>query len=93
MEYNFCNGYTACETKISKDKGELFKKNDWDEYILIQKDESWNISSITKWELEDNKTVNWETSTIPTFKNTAETYKLWTWENEKTIVKKEQQTS
>ena len=93
MPYAFCEWYSKINTAIQNT--EVYKE-DWENtinYIVIQKDESWNISSITKWELEYNQTVSWETSTIPTFKNTAETYKLWTWENGKTIVKKEQQTN
>lgn len=93
MPYAFCEWYTKVKADIQNN--EIYKEN-WEtsnNYILIQKNENWNITSITKWELKDNQTVNWETSTIPTLKNTAETYELWTWENEKTIVKKKQQTS
>ena len=86
MPYAFCKWYTKIETNIQN--AEIYKK-DWENpinYIVIQKDESWNISSITKWQLLNGESVNDNTRTIQFNTDSAKIYKLWTWEQATSIV-------
>lgn len=82
MPYAFCKWYTKIDTKIPN--AEIYQKEN--DYILIETNNC-NITSITKWEVENKQTIDKDPTEVPKFKTeSTKVYALWTEQDKQTTI-------